>query len=244
MNSLQDWFAAPLGRRLLDKEKRLLHSLLAPLFGYHLLQLGSMGEVQWLDGSRIKHRCIINTGASGKSHLCAHAEALPIASDSVDVVILGHVLEFSEHPHTVLREVERVLIAEGHLILLAFNPFSLWGGRQLLRGATPPWNGYFRSALRIKDWLALLGFEVLEQHGLFFTPPVKNLWLQRHLAFLENAGQRWWPHLGGVYVLVAKKRVATLTPIKPRWMSTQNVLATVRPSTHRDRPVHREQEHD
>jgi SAM-dependent methyltransferase len=244
MNNLQDWFAAPLGKRLLDKEKRLLHHLLSPLFGYHLLQLGSMGEVHWLDNSRIKHRCIINTTPTGNCHLYAKAEALPIASDSIDVIIVGHVLEFSPHPHTVLREVERILIAEGHLILLAFNPLSLWGLRQIMPGGTLPWRGHFRTALRIKDWLALLGFELIEQHGLFFAPPVHTSFLQRHLAFLEHVGQRWWPHLGGVYVLVAKKRVATLTPIKPRWMRTQSVLATVRPSARSDPTVHHERGHE
>ena len=41
--------------------------------------------------------------------------------------------------------------------------------------------------------------------------------LMRHLNFLERSGGRWWPIFGAAYVLVARKRVSTLTPIRPRW---------------------------
>jgi SAM-dependent methyltransferase len=227
---LKDWFNTPLGKRLRDEETRLLQQLLPPLFGYHLLQVGAVDDGNWLSVSRIKHRCVLATqNLSGPGSALVYADALPIQADCVDVVVLPHVLEFEDNPHQVLREVERVLIAEGHVIVLGFNPLSLWGLRRLFKWhKPPPWNGRFRTALCIKDWLALLGFEIHAQHSVFFSPPFRSL----PIPFLERSGKRWWPQLGGVYAIVAKKRVATLTPIKPRWVQPGKVLAgnAARPS--------------
>ena len=143
---------------------------------------------------------------------------LPIASNSVDLILLPHVLEFDEHPHQILREVERVLMPEGQVILAGFNPFSLWGMRRRLRGgADYPWRGRFISLIRVKDWLALLGFEILGGQMACYAPPVKQQkWLERW-KFMEAAGDRWWPISGGVYFLQAVKRVRGVRLIMPKW---------------------------
>ena len=238
MSTLREWFDTPLGRRLLQQEKRVLDSLLPQLFGYHLVQIGCVGGPDWLAASRIKHRCRLATpylpGTGEEASAQCAADSLPIAGDSVDVVVLAHVLEFELQPHQVLREVERILIPEGHMLLVGFNPLSLWGLRRLAEfRRRSPWQGRFRTASRIKDWLALLGFELVSQHSVLFAPPFDNRLLQRQWGFLEASGRRWWPYLGAAYILLAKKRVATLTPIKPRWLSeTKSVLAgnAARPS--------------
>jgi SAM-dependent methyltransferase len=165
----------------------------------------------------------------------AHSPVLPVQSDSVDVVVLPHTLEFETAPHDTLREVERILVAEGHAVILGFNPFSLWGLWRLFRWnrrAHPPWHGAFRSMLRIKDWLALLGFDIVLIRTFFFRPPLRHVGMMRRLAWLERLGGRLWPYLGGAYIVVARKRVVTLTPIKPRWRPRRSLLPDVaKPTT-------------
>lgn len=223
------WHSLDLGQTLLGTETARLSAILSNLFGYHLLQVGRLGDADLLAGSRITHRVVVGAEAGSEAGigLYARADALPLASDSTDVVVLPHTLEFETDPHQVLRETERVLIPEGHVVILGFNPWSLWGLWRLFlrRGAYPPWCGNFRGLTRIKDWLALLGFDTIEEHGYFFRPPLQNVRVMQKLNFMENLGARWWPGLAGCYVLLARKRVATLTPIKPSWRRSRLVTA-------------------
>jgi len=133
------------------------------------------------------------------------------------VVALLHVLEFSRQPHEILREAYRALIPEGRVVITGFNPWSLWGVRRLARRGAVPWSGRFLSVNRLKDWLALLGFELDEAQTLLFRPPLRRHGMMARLDFLERYGARWWSALGGAYVVVARKRVIPLIPIKPRW---------------------------
>ncbi|MCV6639613.1 class I SAM-dependent methyltransferase [Candidatus Albibeggiatoa sp. nov. NOAA] len=227
---LYHWFATPLGERLLQSEARLMQQILPDLFGYHLLQVGNIGYGKLLESSRINHRCILCLRnphfEDPYSILHASADNLPFASDSVDVVVLPHVLEFEEHPHQILREVERVLIAEGHVVIIGFNPVSLWGlwHRFISRRKQAPWCSQFLPVLRVKDWLALLEFEKVQQHTLFFAPPFYSHWVT--MKRLDKFGSRWGKDFGAVYVLVARKRVATLTPIKPKWTAEPVMVST------------------
>lgn len=143
---------------------------------------------------------------------------LPLASCSLDLALIPHVLEFSDNPHQILREVERVLMPEGSLIISGFNPRSLWGLRRALgKNQAYPWNGQFIALPRIKDWLALLGFEVVGGRFAAYAPPFRQTkWLER-CAFMEAAGDRWWAVSGGVYFLHAIKRVHGMRLIKPQW---------------------------
>jgi SAM-dependent methyltransferase len=218
-----------LGRRLQRAEHEQLSDVLPNLFGYHLLQIGNPVQQNWLNESRISHRIIMDelaVAGDGRRSLAGDPCHLPIGSGCVDVVVVPHVLEFEEHPHQVLREVERVLIPEGHVVIIGFNPYSLWGIWRLLTGwcAEVPWCGRFYSVTRIKDWLALLGFDTVLARHYLFRPPLQNDGIMQRLGFLERMGRRWWPILGGAYLLVAKKRVTTLTPIRPRWRSGKRWL--------------------
>ena len=217
--------------RLLDSAVRVeLARILPNLFGYHLLQLGAWGGENLLAASRIQHCVVIEACTTVDASRCdavADIEALPIATDSVDVVLLPHALEFNDSPHDVLREVERVLVPEGHVVIVVFNPLSLWGLARLWLGRRrrAPWNGRFFTATRIKDWLALLGFDVVLSRSIFFRPPLRHEPMLQRLEFMERLGARWWPLLGAVTVLVGRKRVATLTPIKPRWRPRRSLVA-------------------
>lgn len=227
---LRTWYAGLLGQWLLESEREQLEAVLPNLFGYHLLQVGCLSDHDLLDSSRILHRVVVDVDADDVTDvfgLFGRPDALPIESDSVDVVLLPHTLEFENDPHQVLREVDRVLVPEGHVVILGFNPWSIWGTwwTMRLRRGGPPWCGRFRSTLRIQDWLALLGFDTVMSQGYFFRPPFHHAGIMRRLDFMERLGKRWWPIFGGAYLLVAKKRVATLTPIKPRWRPRRSLVA-------------------
>ena len=158
-------------------------------------------------------------------------------SESVDVVVLPHLLEFEPDPHQVLRETERILIGEGHLVILGFNPWSLWGlWRTVLawRGE-PPWCGRFFGIARIKDWLALLGFDIIKARRFYFRPPLPSEGVMSKLELLERIGRTCWPYLGGAYIVVAKKRVATVTPVKTSWRAHRQIISSgiAEPSTRR-----------
>lgn len=227
---LRAWYRHAYGRAFIAAVRTELARILPNLFGYHLIQLGAADGESLAASSRIQHNVVIagqRDGAVPGRNLQAEFAALPIATDAVDVVLLPLVLEFNDRPHDVLREVERVLVPEGHVVIVLFNPLSLWGiARFWLKGRQrPPWNGRFFTATRIKDWLALLGFDIIATHSFFYRPPLRHEASLQRLQFLERAGARWWPIFGAATVVVGRKRVATLTPIKPRWRPRRSVLA-------------------
>lgn len=218
---LFDWYQTRLGQMLAQEEQQQLDRILPDLFGYHLLQLGASSS-SLLSTSRILHKVVLDTtfpSVFQPSQLTGQPEHLPIQPDSVDAVLLRHSLDVALDPRQVLREAERILVPEGHLIIMGFNPRSLWGIRRCLsfRSQEAPWADRFLSVHRIKDWLALLGLETSLIHYQFFRPPVGRSAVAERLQFLERWGQKWWPFLGGTYILLARKKVSTLTSIKPRW---------------------------
>jgi len=220
---LRDWYAADPGQALLDGLQQRLDAWVPELFGYHALQLGDPDPRRDLLGaSRIRHRLVLDP-EPGAGQVQALPEALPVEAETVDLVLLPHGIEFSAKPHEILREIDRVLVPEGHLILVAFNPLSLYGGLRLAlgwRGQTP-WCGRFYGAWRLRDWLSLLGFDTLRCQSFGFRMPLGD---GHRLQFVERFGERWTPYLGGVSLILARKRVATLTPIRPRWRPGRRML--------------------
>jgi SAM-dependent methyltransferase len=226
---LEQWYRTPLGREVAALESDCLTELLHDTFGYYLVQVGvgaCFREV--LASSRIRHRvvvpCQLPVGPAGLA-VVGYPHALPLAADAVDAVLLPHTLDFAPDPRLVLREVERVLIPEGRVILVGFNALSSWG---LLRLLYPyrrivPWCGRFLTAYRVEDWLSLLGFDVEIRKQLMFRPPLRAA-LGPRLSVLDTLGRRMWPALSGVYVLKAVKRVSTLTPLRPSWSARHAIL--------------------
>lgn len=213
--SLSEWFATEQGNYVLRGERDYFDRTVADIFGFNALQLG-LPEHDFLANSRMPLRFAAgNQPGNAVRLVCTE---LPFASSSLDMVLMPHVLEFAEYPHQIIREVERVLMPEGSLILSGFNPFSLWGVRRVLsRRQGIPWSGRFITLPRLKDWLALLGFEVAGGCFAAYAPPFgQKKWLER-ADFMERAGDRWWAVSGGVYFLHAVKRVPGMRLIKPRW---------------------------
>ena len=236
---MHEWAQTAPGHWLQAEEVACLGEVLPTLFGYHLLQVGDFYPQDCLTSSKISHRILMDEwlgvtepGKADQGHSRSHPvqaspESLPIATDSLDVVILPHTLEFTEYPHQILREADRILIPEGHVVVLGFNPWSLWMLWRLVLGwrGRPPWCGRFISQTRLRDWLQLLGFDIIQSHHYFFRPPLRHQATMKRLRFMERLGQRWWPALGGGYLLVARKRVVTLTPVRPRWRPSRAVPA-------------------
>ena len=237
--SLNEWLTTPSGQMFSQAETALVEAKLPDLFGYYLLQLGRLGNNDLLGTSRILNRLLIEVDGAPPSPDypvgLGRVTALPIESDSIDVVLMPHILEFETEPHEALREACRVLVPEGHLIISGFNPVSLLGVsrlRRLRKGASLTARQFF-TATRVKDWLAVLGFDVLSHDVCFFRPALRNEKLMRQLQFLETIGGTVCPFFGGAYVMVAKKRVTTLTIIRPRWRPKRKLVGVglARPST-------------
>ncbi|WP_255989610.1 class I SAM-dependent methyltransferase [Chitinolyticbacter albus] len=209
-----DWLATPLGTYLAAEEANWYGRVAQDIFGYKAIQL-ELPELDCLRTNRMPWRGL--AGAAGGCNIRCTPEALPFSSQSLDLVALPHVLDFCADPHQVLREVERVLVPEGRLLITGFNPWSLWGLKRLKRNGGQPWDGHFVAQPRLKDWLSLLGLEARSSDFLCYRPPVqRHGWLER-TRFLETAGDRWWPAAGGVYCLDVVKRVAGMRIIEPQW---------------------------
>lgn len=213
--SLSEWFATEQGGYVLAREQAYFDRTVSDIFGYNALQLG-LPEQDFLRNSRMPLR--FTAGNQSGNDVRVTCSELPFDEGSLDLVLLPHVLEFAENPHQIIREVERVLMPEGNLLISGLNPYSLWGmHRALGRKQGYPWSGKFITLPRMKDWLALLGFEVVGVHFAAYAPPFRHRkWLDRY-SFMERAGDRWWSVSGGVYFLHAIKRVPGMRLIKPKW---------------------------
>ncbi len=274
---MAQWWQSPPGRHLLAWEQDQLDRVVADLFGFHALQLG-LPELDALRANRMPHRWLATasldllpalppvdgalttlTALPPLTRRCAlhcDGDALPFPGGSLDLVVLPHALELSRDPHDTLREVERVLRPEGRVVLVGFNPASLWGLREGLArlrrgiglGGAPflPPSGDLIGHRRVRDWLRLLSFEVETDRFGCWRPPLRSEgWLQR-FGWLDRLGQRAWPVFGAVYLVQAVKRVRGIRLVglarrqavsgtAPRAVATnRSASATALPTERRD----------
>ncbi|TFW07629.1 class I SAM-dependent methyltransferase [Oxalobacteraceae bacterium OM1] len=238
------WLDTPAGAYVRAWQQAQLDALTADIFGFNAMQIG-LPQIDALQANRMPHRWLTDTHVphadderARKRIVVVHDFAeLPFASQSLDLIVLPHVLEFASEPHQVLREVERVLIPEGHVIICGFNPASLWGLRQITGKVTRkhflPLEGEFISVPRLKDWLKLLNMEVNQGHfGCYAPPCLTDKWLNR-FGFMEKVGDRWWPYLGAVYIVHAIKRIRGMRLIGPVWSKQKAKAAKGVPATNR-----------
>jgi SAM-dependent methyltransferase len=237
-SSLSAWLATAQGAYVLGWELAQFDSAVDDVFGYRAVQIG-LPEVDFLRQNRIQFR--FSLALEPGAVVAADPLQLPLESQSVDLLALPHVLEFHANPHEVLREAERVLRPEGHIVISGFNTASLWRLRQLvpfLANAGAPWDAHFIGLLRLRDWLRVLGFELNGgKFGCYVPPFARKVWLDR-FAFMDQAGARWWPVLGGVYVVRAIKRVAGLRLVTPAWRQERARRRALSPVTNRSHKNH------
>ncbi len=227
---------------------------MADVFGYHALQLG-LPDVAGLQANRMPHRWLAVPHGSAYGPDVPHTQAalvtdfvaLPFPEASLDLLVLPHTLEFSADPHATLREVARVLVPEGRVVICGLNPTSLWGWKQQRVRITQrfgvgnlylPEGGDFIGYWRLRDWLRLLSFEV--ESGSFgcYRPALRSqAWLDR-MAWMDTLGQRYWPILGAAYCITAVKRVRGMRMLGAAWKKVPKMSSapvSVAPRAHSQR---------
>jgi SAM-dependent methyltransferase len=250
---MQQWFETPPGRYLLAWEQAEFDQAVGDIFGYHALQMGLPG-LDALRTNRMPHKWLalseaasVENEAERKPDLVTDFAALPFEENSLDLVVLPHSLELNLDPHTTLREVERVLVPEGKLVICCLNPASLWGLRQRRAHVYRrlgfgelylPDAGDFIGYWRLRDWLRLLSFEVeTSSFGCYRPAFASDKWLQR-FAWMDAVGEHSWPIFGAAYFIVAVKRVRGIKMIGPAWKKAKRIATAPVPianrSTRRD----------
>ena len=217
---LEQWFQSALGRSLLASQRAVIEQKIQRLFGVYQLEIG------------VSHRIPVGNPSSlgYKFHLLpdwetdlpdntviSTSDEIAIDHDILDLVILHHALDFSADPHQTLREVFRVLKSSGYLLIVGFNPLSMWGLRRLItRSRKAPWNNHFISGRRIEDWLNLLDFKVdgLDYH--YYGLPINSQRFVRYFSWLDGLLNSKVP-LGAYYTILAQKQVGCRIGVAPRW---------------------------
>ena len=222
----KSWQDLPNGNIILSAIEEKLQPWWQKFFGYHLLKIGALSHEISCKSSPIKHqvscrvsRSPLSPQSDGKTDIIGELDDLPILEHSVDVCLLSHALEFSLDPHHVIREANRVIIPNGYLVITGFNPLSLAGLNRAIpyRRKQLPWNEHFFSPMRVKDWLHLMGFEILTDERFLHSSLAGTMSEHAIAKSWRKFASNYLTSLGSVYIIIAKKRVLPLTPIKPKW---------------------------
>jgi SAM-dependent methyltransferase len=222
VEDLTQWFESPLGQALLQEEQEAIDDGLQCVFGYHLLQLGINGRLDVTAESRITHRFVLHSRSEINPKMSALVDFnhLPLAAESIDAVVLHHSLDYSQSPHHQLREAARIIIPRGHVIVVGFNPLSLWGmcaSFARIFKSSPRWRFQYLRLGRLLDWLKLLDMEPILIYRGFFRPPLPQENALKHLQWVERWSKRLRLPWGSFYMVVARKDHIPLIPIKPAW---------------------------
>ena len=219
VHARRHWWASPAGEAVIAAEAVLVTEALEDVFGWECLQIGAWGAGrELLAACRTRHRAVLaSPGLSADADIIGRPTQLPVSGDSIDAVLLPHTLEFASDPYAIVREVDRVLVGEGQLLVLGFRPLSLWGARaRFSRSGFPPGLRRVLSERRVREWLALLGYEVFAARRYLYRSPWAG-----GLAAGESADRLLrrgltFPLPAGAYLLKARKQVYTFTPLRPR----------------------------
>jgi len=205
---------------ILEAEKEYLTHLLAERYGKYVLLIGLPRQYELLKSSIIANRIILSPLVSQDKYIrCIESDfcQLPIASGSVDLVVLPHTLEFIDNPHQLLNEACRIIKPEGDIIIFGFNRWSSWGFKKWwLNNKTIPWSGHFLSPNVIKKWLGLIDFELMMHEMLHYRPPLPET-IYKKLKCFDWIGRKCHMPFGNLYVLIAKAKTIPLSPIKLYW---------------------------
>lgn len=225
--SLEQWWDGPVGQAVLAEEQPLIDRSLGDIYGFHLMQLAVSRKLDLTAASTINHRFALSPVLESASEQNgglytgqADLERIPLAAETIDLAVLHHVLEFSPHPHQLLRETARVVIPRGYVAIAGFNPYSWFGlfkrfGQVF--GSASQWRHHSLRLGRVVDWLRLLDFEPVSiSHG-FYRWPIAHPKLMKQTRWIERMAHRTQLPVGGFYLILARKDVVGVTPIKPGW---------------------------
>ena len=230
---LETWYQTPIGQEVANVIDGIIREPLDHTFGQSILYLGDVVCDQWLNDSRIPFKIIASDTKLKATQMLTAYDTLPLPERSVDLVICAHALEHTHHPETYLAELTRVLVPEGHMIIIGFNPLSFWGAARALH-QVPAFHGrYFHRAGYVHYWLTEHGCHVYDQVSCVFRPPWVKGW--RSLRVLETLGNMAGIFPGGLYVQFVRKETIQAIPIRPLFKYKTFVLGrqTAAPSAGR-----------
>ncbi|PIE42980.1 MAG: SAM-dependent methyltransferase [Gammaproteobacteria bacterium] len=221
--AFENWYQTPLGRSLLADQRKVIRYQLDGLYGVHQLEMMVSHRLPVANTSAINHRicCVPNWEQDlPENTLVSLSEELSLASDTIDLVVLHHTLDFAAAPHQTLREAARVLRSGGYMLIVGLNPAGLWGLMRLFRNKQePPWSGRFISSRRIEDWLELLDFRIENVKYRFSRPP----WQRNVSGTIDEVDViRPMPSfLGAYYSLLTRKQKGAMTLVQPKWRTAE-----------------------
>jgi SAM-dependent methyltransferase len=241
------WLETGTGKVLLREESRQVAGAFENIFGDQFLQIGAWGDpAMFRQFARTRRYAVVASRPGPGVDFVSAPEDLAVATDSIDAVFLPHILESTDDPHAVLREVDRVLRPDGHVVVAGFNAWGWWGVRHYLSGRRFP-AGVQRlvSEYRLRDWLHLLDYFVEPPRFHCLTPPVLR---RTSSADAGEAGvgappgpdawrdlpprSRRWSPFASCYLLVARKEVFTVTPVRPAFRRRPQLVGSlVNPTT-------------
>ncbi len=232
---LHHWLHSPLGQELVAEQRKCLQTVVRNKFGQHMVQL-DMGLYEPLVESPpvgCYSMVSMHENRSPTPLIRADAESLPFQPESVGTFILHHSLDFSDDPYKILREVNQALVPDGVIVIVGFNPMSLWSFRKLTGwiAGRIPWTGQFFRPHRIQDWLSVLDIEIEERYSLFHRPALNKKNILDKLIWLEKLVSIMFPKLGACYVIVGRKKTLGVTPLSSKWAKEVKKKAVLEKAT-------------
>ena len=224
---LNDFYKTSLGVSFLNIEKKFINDSIDDVFGFYAIQVGACSH-DFLSSNRIKDKFVVDRFSSD---IIAESYSLPLESDSVDLIVAPHILDFSIYPQDSLREIVRVIKPGGHLVITFFNYYSLFSIFNSLRSNNYKLINNKNTLSRIKDWLNLLNVKIVSSKLGFYNLPVENNNLLDKFIFLEHACQRWLPFTGSIIMMHGIKTISSINLMKPSWskkFKKKAKLSTVR----------------
>ncbi len=223
--TLQEWnqwlTQEILGRQLLQAEQEVSSAILNKFLGKHGLTVGVPHQANLLQSTTIPCQTLISPlvlHEKVKNYIESDFHDLPIATGSIDIVLLPHSLEFTDKPRKLLADACRIVKPEGLIVIYGFNPYSIWGLKKAFaKPQSIPWSANFLHAHKVKSWLHLSDFALEQEKAMMFLPPINYENFYQKFHFIETTARKYLPFLGGVYILVARAKIIPLTPIRLRW---------------------------
>lgn len=239
-----NWLTHFLGKSVIEAEQSFLSRWIKNYRGKHSLLLGVPEQYPLLNAEMTNYffNWLLTPLFNHRKHVCSIESGfydLPVAAGSIDLLLLPHSLELLDNPKHALTEACRLVKPEGYIVVIGFNPCSLWGLKHYFSRAKKivPWSHRFIRATTVKQWLMLSDFKLMEQHTLLYRPPVHYKSVYKRLNFLEKLGRFLYRPFGGIYILIAQAKVTPLTPIRWHWrqrLADIPISTTMPGSTMRD----------
>lgn len=220
------WDKLSQGGRVKKELELVLAPIVERMFGYHLVKLGSLSSELELASCPINHKINVAEQPNKSLDVCGKSCQLPLQNNSVDAFVVLAELDFAIDPHQIVREINRTITADGKVVIAGFNPFSLAGILKyfpVARGNMLHQGRFFTSG-RIKDWLQLLDFEIVQHEHLMYSSLFADDGIFKKSPKIQAMSRkiaRWYraylPWSSSMYVIVARKSTIPMSTAKPIW---------------------------